>query len=100
MTGELTRRLLRLRIGTFALALCRSSARDYVLHIAIQILIWGFIYTAWSLMGRFGLDLVRSRRVSRHRRLRPGPCCGIIAGVTPWLGIPVGHGAGGAAWRC
>src|SRR3546814_5263122 len=28
---------------------------DYVLHIAISILIWGFIYTGWSVMGRFGL---------------------------------------------
>jgi branched-chain amino acid transport system permease protein len=27
----------------------------YLLHIADQILLWSFIYTAWSLMGRFGL---------------------------------------------
>ena len=28
---------------------------DGVLHApAIQILLWGFIYTAWALMGRFG----------------------------------------------
>ena len=28
---------------------------DYVLHLLITILIWGSVYTAWSLMGRFGL---------------------------------------------
>ena len=27
----------------------------YFLHLLIQILLWGFIYTAWSTMGRFGL---------------------------------------------
>ena len=26
----------------------------YFLHLLIQILLWAFIYTAWSLMGRFG----------------------------------------------
>ena len=26
----------------------------YFLHLLIQILLWGFIYTAWSMMGRFG----------------------------------------------
>jgi branched-chain amino acid transport system permease protein len=28
---------------------------NYHLHILITILIWGFIYTAWSIMGRFGM---------------------------------------------
>jgi branched-chain amino acid transport system permease protein len=61
----------------------------YFLHLAIQILLWGFIYTAWSMMGRFGL-------VS----LGHGAFMGIGAyvpallwnyyGVTPWLGIPLG----------
>jgi branched-chain amino acid transport system permease protein len=62
---------------------------DYPLHILILILLWSFIYTGWSLMGRFGL-------VS----LGHGAFMGIGAysvtmlwnhfGVTPWLGIPVG----------
>ena len=61
----------------------------YFLHIVIQILLWGFIYTAWSVMGRFGF-------VS----LGHGAFMGIGAyvpallwnyeGVTPWLGIPAG----------
>jgi branched-chain amino acid transport system permease protein len=55
----------------------------------IQVLIWGFAYTAWSIMGRFGL-------VS----LGHGAFFGVGAyipsllwngyGLTPWVGIPVG----------
>ena len=61
---------------------------DYHLHIVIMVLLWGFIYTGWSLMGRFGL-------VS----LGHGAFLGIGAytvtmlwnhlGLTPWLGIPL-----------
>jgi branched-chain amino acid transport system permease protein len=61
---------------------------DYYLHVVIMILLWGFIYTGWSIMGRFGL-------VS----LGHGAFMGIGAygvtmlwnhfGVTPWLGIPL-----------
>ena len=64
----------------------------YLMHIAIQILLWGFVYTAWSLMGRFGL-----------MSLGHGAFLGIGAyvpallwnyyGVTPWLGIPLGVAA-------
>ena len=31
------------------------DAEKYYLHLLIQILLWSFIYTGWSLMGRFGL---------------------------------------------
>ena len=61
---------------------------DYVLHIAISVLLWGFVYTSWSVMGRFGL-------VS----LGHGAFLGIgaygttmlwnLAGLTPWVGIPL-----------
>jgi branched-chain amino acid transport system permease protein len=61
---------------------------DYYLHVLIMILLWGFIYTGWSIMGRFGL-------VS----LGHGAFMGIGAygvtmlwnhlGITPWLGIPL-----------
>lgn len=60
----------------------------YYLHLVIQILIWAFIYTGWSLMGRFGLT-----------SLGHGAFTGIgayvtvllwnFAGITPWIGIPV-----------
>jgi branched-chain amino acid transport system permease protein len=64
------------------------NAEKYYLHLLIQILIWSFVYTGWSLMGRFGLT-----------SLGHGAFTGIgayvmvllwnYAGVTPWLGIPV-----------
>jgi branched-chain amino acid transport system permease protein len=66
----------------------------YPLHILIVILIWSFVYTSWSIMGRFGL-------VS----LGHGGFMGIGAyvtallwnyrGVSPWLGIPLALLAGG-----
>jgi branched-chain amino acid transport system permease protein len=61
----------------------------YFMHLLIQILLWGFIYTAWSIMGRFGF-------VS----LGHGAFVGVGAyvpallwnyyDVTPWIGIPLG----------
>ncbi len=64
------------------------GAEKYYLHLLIQILIWSFIYTGWSLMGRFGLT-----------SLGHGAFTGIgaytvvllwnYAGLTPWVGIPI-----------
>ena len=64
------------------------ASEKYYLHLLIQILLWAFIYTGWSLMGRFGLT-----------SLGHGAFTGIGAygtvllwnyvGLTPWLGIPV-----------
>ena len=61
---------------------------QYVLHVVIQIFIWSFIGSAWSLMGRFGL-------VS----LGHGAFLGVGAyvttllwnfyGLTPWVGVIV-----------
>ena len=66
-----------------------TGSEKYYLHLLIQILIWSFIYTGWSLMGRFGLT-----------SLGHGAFTGIgayavvllwnFAGLTPWLGIPIG----------
>jgi branched-chain amino acid transport system permease protein len=65
-----------------------GDSEKYYLHLLIQILLWSFIYTGWSLMGRFGLT-----------SLGHGAFSGIgayvtvllwnFAGVPPWLGIPV-----------
>jgi branched-chain amino acid transport system permease protein len=72
----------------FAIRFGFGGSEKYYLHLLIQILIWSFIYTGWSLMGRFGL-------VS----LGHGAFTGIgaytvvllwnFAGITPWIGIPV-----------
>jgi branched-chain amino acid transport system permease protein len=65
-----------------------AVAPSYIMHLVIQILIWAFIYTAWSLMGRFGF-------VSFGHGAFMGLGAYIPAlmwtfwGVTPWLGIPV-----------
>ena len=66
-----------------------TCSEKYYLHLLIQILLWSFIYTAWSLMGRFGLT-----------SLGHGAFTGIGAytvvllwnflGLTPWLGSPLG----------
>ena len=65
------------------------ASEKYYLHLLIQILLWSFIYTGWSLMGRFGLT-----------SLGHGAFTGIgayatvmlwnFAGITHWIGIPVG----------
>jgi len=77
-------------IGLLAVLACLPLlAPPYFTHLAIQVLLWGFVYTAWSIMGRFGL-------VS----LGHGAFMGVGAYIpallwnyydtTPWLGIPLG----------
>src|SRR4051812_4199970 len=67
----------------------------YHLHILIQILIWSFAYTSWSMMGRFGL-------VSLGHGGFVGVGAYITAllrhhlGVTPWIGIPIAMTAAAA----
>jgi branched-chain amino acid transport system permease protein len=75
----------------FAVRFALPESEKYYLHLLIQILIWSFIYTGWSLMGRFGLT-----------SLGHGAFTGIgayvmvllwnYAGITPWIGIPVAVG--------
>jgi branched-chain amino acid transport system permease protein len=82
----MTRALPAIGVGLLAL-IPLLGLSDYHLHVLILILLWAFIYTGWSIMGRFGL-------VS----LGHGAFLGIGAyavtmlwnhfGITPWLGIP------------
>jgi branched-chain amino acid transport system permease protein len=65
-----------------------GGSEKYYLHLLIQIFIWSFIYTGWSIMGRFGLT-----------SLGHGAFTGIGAygcvllwnyfGLSPWLAIPI-----------
>ena len=82
-------------VGLAALVALPFFYREpYHLHILVLILIWSFAYTAWSIMGRFGL-------VS----LGHGGFMGVGAyvtalmwnhlGVSPWIGIPVSMVAAG-----
>ena len=81
--------LAPLAIAAFVAALpILTPIGDYHLHLVILMLIWGFVYTAWSVMGRFGL-------VS----LGHGAFMGIGAygvtllwnqlGLSPWIGAPI-----------
>jgi branched-chain amino acid transport system permease protein len=73
-----------------------AQSEKYYLHLAIQILLWAYIYTSWSLMGRFGLT-----------SLGHGAFTGIgayitvllwnFAGLSPLLGIPVAVAVAAAA---
>jgi branched-chain amino acid transport system permease protein len=82
-----TNRILML-IGLAILIALPFVTPDYFMHLLIQILIWAFIYTAWSLMGRFGF-------VSFGHGAFMGVGAYIPAlmwtfwGVTPWIGIPL-----------
>ena len=61
----------------------------YPLHLLIMILLWSFVYTSWSLMGRFGL-------VSFGHGAFMGAGAYVVTmlwnhfGLTPWVGIPLG----------
>lgn len=61
---------------------------DYYMHVLILILIWGFVYTSWSIMGRFGLV-----SLGHGAFLGIGGYTVVLMwnyyGVTPFLGIPL-----------
>lgn len=82
-------------VGLAALIALPFVYRDpYHLHILVLILIWSFAYTAWSIMGRFGL-------VSLGHGGFMGVGAYITAllwnhlGVSPWIGIPISMVAAG-----
>lgn len=91
----MSRKLLLSSLGLVTLACVPAfigwinpGGSRYYLHLAIQMLLWAQIYTAWSLMGRFGLT-----------SLGHGAFTGIGAyvtvlmwnqfGLTPLLGVPI-----------
>ena len=61
----------------------------YILHLLIQILLWSFIYTAWSLMGRFGFVSFGHGAFIGVGAYVPALLWNYY-GLTPWLGIPTG----------
>jgi branched-chain amino acid transport system permease protein len=87
--ADLMRRIVPLLVAMIALACVPLVTSAYVLHIAIQILLWGFVNTAWSLMGRFGL-LSLGHGAFLGIGAYVSPLLWNYAGVTPWLGIPLG----------
>jgi branched-chain amino acid transport system permease protein len=61
----------------------------YFMHLLIQVLLWGFVYTAWSLMGRFGLVSLGHGAFMGVGAYVPALLWNYY-GVTPWAGIPLG----------
>ena len=76
-------------VGAALIVLPFVYQAPYPLHIMVIILIWSFVYTSWSVMGRFGLVSLGHGGFF---------CIGAYVTallwnyfhVTPWLGIPVG----------
>ena len=89
-------RYLAVAGGAVLILLPWLGLQPYHMHLLTVILIWSMAYTAWSLMGRFGL-------VS----LGHGAFMGIGAytvallwnhwGLSPWIGIPIGLALAAAA---
>jgi branched-chain amino acid transport system permease protein len=76
--------------GGFAiLAVLPFLASPYLMHLLIQILLWGFIYTAWSMMGRFGFVSLGHGAFMGVGAYVPALLWNYY-GITPWLGIPLG----------
>ena len=74
-------------IGAALLASVPFVAPPYFMHLIIQILLWGFIYTAWSIMGRFGLVSLGHGAFLGVGAYVPALLWNYYS-VTPWLGIP------------
>ena len=74
-------------LAALVLLLLPLALRDYTLHIAVQVLLWGFIYTAWSMMGRFGLVSLGHGAFLGIGGYVPALLWNAYD-VTPWLGIP------------
>src|SRR3974377_837048 len=61
----------------------------YFMHLLIQILLWGFVYTSWSIMGRFGFVSLGHGAFMGIGAYVPALLWN-YAGLTPWIGIPIG----------
>src|SRR5205085_7510165 len=61
---------------------------DYIWHVIIQIFLWSFVGSAWSLMGRFGLV-----SLGHGAFLGVGGYATVLLwnffSLTPWLGGPL-----------
>src|SRR5205085_363571 len=75
-------------IGLAALVALPFVTPVYFLHILIQVLLFGFIYTAWSIMGRFGFVSLGHGAFMGIGGYVPALLWNYY-GVTPWLGIPL-----------
>ena len=77
-----------LLVGAVLLVAAPLVAPPYFMHLIIQVLLWGFVYTAWSVMGRFGLVSLGHGAFLGIGAYVPALLWNYYA-VTPWLGIPL-----------
>lgn len=76
-------------LGLGLLVVLPLGAPIYILHLLIQILLWGFINTAWSMMGRYGFVSLGHGAFLGIGAYVPALMWNYL-GVTPWLTIPLG----------
>ncbi len=76
-------------IGLAALAAAPlTGIGNYPLHLLIMVLLWGYVYTSWSIMGRLGM-------VSFGHGAFLGIGAYVVVmgwnsyGLSPWFGLPV-----------
>lgn len=82
-------RVIAALIGLAALVALPLVTPTYFLHLVIQVLLFGFIYTAWSIMGRFGFVSLGHGAFMGVGAYVPALAWNYY-GLTPWLGIPAG----------
>jgi branched-chain amino acid transport system permease protein len=85
----MTARQALLAGGLSILMVLTFFAPPYFMHPVIQILLWGFVYTAWSMMGRFGFVSLGHGAFMGVGAYVPALLWNYY-GLTPWLGIPLG----------
>jgi len=82
-------RSITLAAALAILACLPLLAPPYFMHLLIQILLWGFVYTAWSMMGRFGFVSLGHGAFMGVGAYVPALLWNYYA-LTPWIGIPLG----------
>jgi branched-chain amino acid transport system permease protein len=81
------RKYLPFVIGIVLISVPFVGTQQYHLHLMIMILIWSLVYTAWSLMGRFGLvSLGHGAFMSIGAYVTA--LLWNYGGISPWIGIP------------
>jgi len=80
-------RILLAAVLTVIALVTPFASPSYFLHLLIQVLLWGFVYTAWSLMGRFGFVSLGHGAFFGIGAYGPALLWNYYD-VTPWLGIP------------
>lgn len=84
----MNKKLFYLIGAVFLAAVPYMGISEYYLHVLILILIWSFIYTGWSLMGRFGLVSLGHGAFMGIGAYTVAMLWNYLA-LTPWIGIPL-----------